>query len=111
MSTEALESLRPLLGEIGGELAAGYSLESVELGWTVELTFRKGGKTFVVWLQRPEENNAFFQKTERFYVGYRGEPPDRQAFELIEALVKRIRANEGALAEDQYARLFEHVGG
>ena len=107
------EALEPLLGalEIGGEVGNGYALSQLTTGASLELTLTKGAGSFIVWLRNPADETAFFKKSARFLVGYRGDPPDRQGFELIETLLKRITANEAALSDSAYDRIFEPVTG
>ncbi len=103
------EALKPLLGELtlGQEIEKGYQLTQVNPGPSLELILTKGAGSFTVWLRNPADDTAFFKKTEKFLIGYRGDPPDRQGYEVIEALVKRIQASEAALPEAAYERLFQ----
>lgn len=95
----------------GTEVAAGYTLDSIHCGRTIDLAFGKKGAAFQVWLKSPKEDSGCYLQTARFRLGYTGEPPDPGGFNLLEWVSARIRENEAGLTDEAYGRLFLEPGG
>lgn len=93
---EAVEAVKRLLDvEPGTEVAAGYVLETVGTAGTgLELGLVKAGVPFQVWIRPASDDSGCWRKTDHHLVGYRGEIPGQDAFDLMDAVFARLRKGE-----------------
>lgn len=105
-SIQVDQDIVDLLGTrfLGPDAGFGYRCTDVARGRSIDITYGKDGRSFVVWLEPRETGSEYFLQTRRFNVGYRGDPPDSNAMELLESLARRVREREddwtGELADD-----------
>lgn len=90
--------LADLLGPrfLGTDAGFGYRCLDVARGRVIDITYGKGDQSFSVWLEPRGTGTEHYLQTVRFNVGYRGDPPDSGALELLEALARRVKEREGA---------------
>ncbi len=94
--------LKTLLGEIAdGKPWSGWTLATVSpRGDSSDLEFGRGGERVVVFLTPVEAKTDCFRKTQRFRIGYRGNPSFSGVLALVEEVAARISAREAFLPED-----------
>ncbi len=78
----------------------GYAVGAVRFTDAVELTLEHGEGRFVVWLRPIDDASRYYRKTARFGIGYSGEPPNRSALALLDALAQCIASWESSLGDD-----------
>jgi len=84
---------------VGPDADFGFSCSTVARGSEIEITYDKAGLSFVIWI-RPRTDRSgsdasdFYLQTRMFDIGYRGDPPDSSAFDLMDAVAARVRENE-----------------
>jgi len=99
LQTFVSEEIVPLVARFG------YSVGAMVFADAVELTLEHGGGQFVVWLRPADDSSRYYRTTARFGIGYSGVPPDRSAFDLLDALAQCIASWERSL-DDGYRRMF-----
>jgi hypothetical protein len=106
--TTVRESLKRSIEQVLAHPATGlgYELGAVVFGEEVELTLTKAGGSFVAWLLPAARPSESYDTTERFKVGHRGNPPDRQGYKVLDAVCARLRAWERGLPRGAEAALF-----
>jgi hypothetical protein len=86
---------------------SGYALTAVSFGHALEVTFEKAGAAFVLWLTPISGGEPCYRQTLRFKIGYRGQPPDRLGYALMEVICAEIERWERSQPDDVPARLFD----
>ena len=86
--------------------ASGYRLVGVVQGHVVEATLEKNGSRFVLWFEPRRDQTPSYKRTARLQIGYRGEPPDRMGYALIDSLCADIESWERSLPERAHLSLF-----
>lgn len=105
-SSRVRESFRLLLNEVASP-QFGYSVGGISFARAAEVTFQKVEGSFLVWIRPAAEDTRSYKNTVQFKIGYSGQPPDKLAISLLNALCDRLRAWEVATPTADIAALFE----
>jgi hypothetical protein len=106
--SDSRRGLQALIDEtLAGPAASfGYVRREITFARSIDIVLRKSQAAFVVWLKPHDEDTAAYRQTAHFKVGHRGDPPDRQGYAVIDALVERLREWERSLRAAETAELF-----
>jgi len=110
-AADVRQSLHQLLQETlrNPASAFGYALTSITCGETWELNLEKAGTAFVLWLRAAADEARCYRQSAHCKLGYRGNPPDRLGFALLNAVCARVEAWERSLPDGASVDLFERT--
>jgi len=99
-------NIQALLGGLAETGFAGWNLAEVHRHRTVELVFARHEGRFVLWIAPLDLDTAFYRRTGRFKLGYRGEPPHPSAMALLDHVCTRVAEAERRLPEEALRNIF-----
>src|SRR5262245_44722563 len=111
--TPAVSSAREMIERLVTDVLAdpsatfGYAVASVSYGDPPEISLTKDGASFVIWVRPVGDRTQAYRSTARFKIGYRGDPPDRLGYALLDALCRHVEASDHALPEGRALRVFD----